>query len=170
MFWRTKESKGASSRDKRSSSKSPAKKTHAFHVNPAKSWSYYNQTSQHELFDIIKAKRTETASTSETSAWSSRPAGVFGYEKCGDEMSVDEDGTEDEEDEVLLTPEGVTRIPFTSWEVDLLGTARLSSYYQGSPHTVLKSPRRLAPMSMSALRQAAAQYSNTPHNSPRHSP
>jgi hypothetical protein len=169
MFWRTKESKVASSRDKRSSANSPRTKTHAFHVNPAKSWSYYNYTSQNELFDVIKAKRTETASTSENSVWSHR-VGVFGYEKCGDEMSVDEDGNDGEEDEVLLTPEGVSRIPFTSWEMDLLGTARLSSYYQGSPHTVVKSPRKLAPMTMSALRQMAAQYSNTPHNSPRHSP
>jgi hypothetical protein len=148
---------------------SPAKKMHAFHSNPAKSWSYYNQTSQHELFDVIKARKTETASTSESSAWS-RPLEALGYEKCEDAMSVDED-EEEGEDEVLLTPEGVTRIPFTSWEVDLLGTARLSSYYQGSPHYALKSPRRLTPMSVSvsALRQVA-QYSNTPHNSPRPSP
>ena len=158
MFWRSSTNKEV--KDKTASKPS----SHPFHVNPSKSWGYYTSTSQAELLCLIKAKKNDTATTTESSKWSLN-WGTHSHEQdeedCMDvEVDDDDDSNSDDDDDIIMTPEGINRTPFTTWEVDLLGTARLSSYYQSRVYSSLKNTH-------SAAFKLAAQNSNTPNNSPR---
>lgn len=157
MFWKS----SSKEKDKKPSPRTV--KSHGFHDDPSKSWGYYNSTAKLELQGLVTVKKTETATTSESTAWT-RQFDVLSYDGDGEGEPMIVDDQQELEEEVLLTPEGITRVPFTSWEVDLLGTARLSSYYQRRVYSAFKGARTTY-QSM-AFRQAA-QNSSTPHNSPR---
>lgn len=162
MFWKTTPKDGKPSDEK--TKKSP-KKAHHFHNNPEKSWRYYGVTAKSELNSLIKIDKFDTSSTADSSIWS---ASLEQMLKEQDEaMDVDDDNGQDE---FFFTPEGITRVPFTNWAVDLLGTSKHSSYFQGNSYIAeadnntykLKAPRR--------FRFKNQAYSHTPSNSPLPSP
>lgn len=165
MFWKTipKEEKVNDAKAKKASKSS---KVHHFHNNPEKSWSYYGVTAKSELNGLIKVNKLDTTSTADSSIWSATLEQVL--KEQDEAMDVDEDN----QDEYFFTPEGITRVPFTSWDFDLLGTSKHSSYFQGNSYIgdadyhscKIKSPRR------SNNKNQNAAYSHTPSNSPHHSP
>ena len=136
MFW-----KGSCKDCKSSDGKKSKIKTNenhrSFHTNPNKSWGYYNRTSQSELTSLIVAKKQATASTSESYDWS-YTLKKFMYDQDSDAMDVVD---EDEDEQIIYTPEGITRIPFTTWEVDHSPTARLSSYFQRAAYSGIQAHR-----------------------------
>jgi len=169
MFWRAASTASPKKDGGKASGRKEAKpkEVHHFHNNPAKSWSYYDKVAQSELSSLtIQAPRKETSSTSESSAWS---ASV--------EQLLQEEDTvyEDDLNEYFLCPEGVTRVPFSVWEVDLLGTSRRSSYFQGNVTAFI--PKRAnskelprenkKPKPFSPRHAVHSSATSTPNNSPR---
>lgn len=161
MFWRTSPKRDGRGKKNDSSPSSPT--PHRFHVNPSKPWSYYNNASQAELYDLVKVRKADTATTSESSTWSYTLEKLM-KEQSDEAMCVDED--EDEGSGFFFTPEGITRVPFTSWEYDLMGAARLASYYQSDAYQHSAKDGRCKARAMTSFQQAA-HCASTPHNSPR---
>lgn len=159
MFWKTSPKREGKGKKSGASPSSPT--PHWFHVNPTKPWSYYNNTSQAELYDLVKVKKVDTATASESSTWSYTLEKLM-KEQSDEAMCVDED----EDSGFFCTPEGITRVPFTSWEYDLMGTARLASYYQGDVYHQSTKDTRYKARVMTSF-QHAAHNASTPHNSPR---
>lgn len=170
MFWRA----ASNASPKKDSCKSTGRKdvkpkeVHHFHNNPAKSWSYYDKVAQSELSSLtIQAPRKETSSTAESSTWS---ASV-------EQLLQEEEATVDEDDlnEYFLCPEGVTRVPFSVWEVDLLGTSRRSSYFQGNVTAFIpkRANSKELPRDNKKLKSFSPRHTvhssatSTPNNSPR---
>lgn len=169
MFWRS-----PASSPKKECCKSGGRKevkpreVHNFHNNPAKSWSYYDKVAQSELNSLtIQAPKRETSSTAESSTWS---ASV-------EQLLQEEEATVDEDDlnEYFLCPEGVTRVPFSIWEVDLLGTSRRSSYFQGNVTAYIpkRANHKELPRDKKKLKSFSPRHTvhssatSTPNNSPR---
>ena len=166
MFWKstTKEVKQVivNKDSNNSSTTTGAKRTiHHFHDNPAKKWGYYDDTAKPELIDVISVKKRPTASTLESSVWSDSMAQLM--KEQDDEYNSDEDGGENE---FFFTPEGITRIPFAMWEVDLLGTSKLSSYFQGNSYSPVAAGQSKKAPKASFSQDKFQTYSNTPLNSP----
>jgi hypothetical protein len=158
LFWRTSPKK-----DERGRKNGASPKPHSFHVNPSKSWGYYNSASQAELYDLVKVRKSDTATTAESAAWS------YTLERLAKEQDDDAMSVESEEGQgIFFTPEGITRVPFTQWGVDLPGTARLSSYYQSETYQSTGDP--LLKARAATAFKTAAHNNSTPHNSPRRFP
>ena len=167
MFWRA----ASTASPKKDSCKTSGikdvkpKEVHHFHNNPAKSWSYYDIVAQSELSSLtIQAPRKETSSTSESSTWSASVEQLL-------QATIDEDDL----NEYFLCPEGVTRVPFSVWEVDLLGTSRRSSYFQGNVAAFIpkRANSKELPRDNKKLKSFSPRHNvylsatSTPNNSPR---
>jgi len=142
------------------------RKVHHFHDNPAKSWSYYDNAAQSERNSLIKAPKLDSTSTTESSAWTTSI----------EQLLLEDEPLEDEaftEYAYFFCPEGVTRVPFALWEVDLQGTARLSSYFQRSVSALF--PKRANSNELvrdrkkpfSPRQRVNSSTTSTPNNSPR---
>lgn len=170
MFWRSPSTASPKKDACKNSSRKDVKprEVHHFHNNPAKSWSYYDKVAQSELNSLlIQVPKKETSSTAESSTWSASVEQLLQEE----EAIVDDDDLNN----YFLCPEGVTRVPFSAWEVDLLGTSRRSSYFQGNVSAYL--PKRTNNKELSRDNKKLKSFSprhtvhssatSTPNNSPR---
>jgi hypothetical protein len=163
MFWRS--SPKTSPKDPaRKEAANKSRKVHQFHSNPAKSWSYYDNRT--ELYDLIDVKKHDTSSLTDSSEWTSS------IEQLLREDTISED--DQEINDFFLCPEGVTRLPFTTWEIDLHATSRLSSYFQknvrsffnkrSSGNELLRDKKK---QYSSPRNHATSSTTSTPNNSPR---
>ena len=170
MFWRTspktspKRESGSPNKNRKVSTPKE-RKVHHFHDNPAKSWSYYDNAAQSERNSLIKAPKIDTTSTTESSTWTTSI----------EQLLLEDEPLEEEEvfTEYFFCPEGVTRTPFSVWEVDLQGTARLASYFQRSVNAFF--PKRANSNELARERKkpfsprqrVSSSTTSTPNNSPR---
>lgn len=165
MFWKSSQKEGKT-REEKFQKNSKSGKVHHFHQNPEKAWSYYEVTAKSELNSLIKVEKRNTTSTADSSVWS---ATLEQFLKEEDEaMDVDEDN----QDDFFFTPEGISRVPFSSLEVDLLGTSKHSSYFLGNSYIAEEDNRSYKIRATRRFQNTghSQAYSHTPSNSPHQSP
>mmetsp|Transcript_2407 Transcript_2407/g.3774 ORF Transcript_2407/g.3774 Transcript_2407/m.3774 type:complete len:237 (-) Transcript_2407:103-813(-) len=161
---------------------------------PRKGWvraSYYESAGFAELQKLVTEQAPpilskRTASTEESSTWAeslmqrlkdqekkSSSYASLGMQEAASEEGDASDGGDDAEDtDYYMTPEGITRVPFMPWEMDLLGTSKLSSYFQGNTvHEIKAKTRgfgsRGPTLSYRSLYHHSGYAADTPLNSPR---
>jgi hypothetical protein len=105
------------------------KSAHSYHCNPAKRWGYYDTTAKAE-YDVIRCNKKLTSSTTDSSSWTISTERLSLLEVPDHDSNADESDDPDESDSFFVSPEGINRVPFTTWELDVLHSSKLASYYQ----------------------------------------